>query len=95
MNMHKSILARSQSITYLGVCFDQKWWSPVPPGAHPISLPDFAGLLRQLFTYMGTPLQSGVQLGRIAQSVSDSQLQCHLYRERLAAILSLCSISDP
>ncbi len=32
------------------------------PGAHPISLPDFAGLLRQLFT----PLRSGVQLGRIA-----------------------------
>ncbi len=31
-------------------------------GAHPISLQDFAGLLRQLFT----PLRSGVQLGRIA-----------------------------
>ncbi len=32
------------------------------PGAYPISLQDFAGLLRQLFT----PLRSGVQLGRIA-----------------------------
>ncbi len=34
------------------------WYS----GAHPISLPDFDELLRQLFT----PLQSGVQLGHIA-----------------------------
>ncbi len=61
------------------------------PGAYPISLPDFAGLLRQLFT----PLHSGVQLGRIAQSVcSDSQVQSHRYRERSTAILSSCSISD-
>ncbi len=48
--MHKSILAQSQSITYLGVCFYQKRWRPDAPvrilSAFQISLDYYASCLR-------------------------------------------------
>ncbi len=91
MNMRKSILARSQSIMCgsFWECALTKSGGDLMRilSALQISLDNYASCLR--------PLQSGVQLGRIPQSVcSDSQVQSHLYREHSAAILSSYSISD-